>query len=223
MRESMGGNAAHEARRCGRRKFPDNARGTHSCSSDIINGSLRTLPNKCIYTKHIIHSIAAWSTTRGRVGQAVPCVVRRIFRQKVVGNQQQGDLQRPALDCQPSEHVCIDHSHLWWVAEACASLWAAMRLTKLGGVAGANFQTRSGALTPASQTSSTDHSGHFPTSVYILNTSFIALRRGLPHVGELARLCHVLFGEYFAKKWATSNKVTSTDLRLTANRLNMFV
>jgi len=43
-------------------------------------------------------------------------------------------------------------------------------------------------------------------------------------VGELARLCHVLFGEYFAKKWwATSNKVTSSDLRLTANRLNMFV
>jgi hypothetical protein len=42
-------------------------------------------------------------------------------------------------------------------------------------------------------------------------------------VGELERLCHVLFGGYFNRKWcATNSKVTATDLRLTANHLNMF-
>ena len=114
--------------------------------------------------------------------------------------------------------------HVWWATESCPSRWAAMRLTKLGGVAGANFQTTPGALTPAPQPSPAHDSGHFQTSVYTLITSFIAFRRGLPPVGELARLWRGTIGEYFAKKWcATGNKLTSTELRLTANRPNMLI
>ena len=116
----------------------------------------------------------------------------------------------------------MESLHVSWAAESCPSRWAAMRLTKLGGVAGANFQTTPGALTPAPQPSPAHDSGHFQTSVYTLITSFIAFRRGLPPVGELARLWRGTIGEYFVKKCcAIGNKLTSTELRLTANHLNM--
>ena len=118
-------------------------------SSTDHSGHFQTVCiNKPHHSQHCDVVQHPWASWPG----CLPCVVRWKFRQKVVGNQQQGDLHRHALDYQPSEHVYIDHLHLWWAAEACASLWMAMRFTKLGGVAGASFQTRPGALTPAPQT-----------------------------------------------------------------------
>ena len=60
--------------------------------------------------------------------------------------------------------------------------------------------------------------------VHTPHTSFKALLRGPAPVGEWTRLFRMSIGGYFAKKMCTtSNKVTTTDLRLTANRLNMFI